>query len=127
MGDEVNYIPSWKQEKKKDIPDVDYKVQSAQFYWDAKVKESPLQRLRYLDARLAQGATIDTLRVAELVREAGAKAVLSDPDAIGLIRQLFGEKGVQRLKDRASTEKHHPGEPNMVADMAHPLHQRGTP
>jgi len=127
MGDEVDYIPSWKQEKKKDIPDVDYKVQSAQLYWDAKVKESPLQRLRYLDARLAQGATIDTLRVAELVREAGAKAVLSDPDAIGLIRQLFGEKGVQRLKDRASTEKHHPGEPNMVADMADALHQRGTP
>jgi len=127
MGDEVDYIPSWKQEKKKDIPDVDYKVQSAQLYWDVKVKESPLQRLRYLDARLAQGATIDTLRVAELVREAGAKAVLSDPDAIGLIRQLFGEKGVQRLKDRASTAQHQTREPNMVADMAHPLHQRGTP
>jgi len=106
MGDEVDYIPPCKQEKKKDIPKVDYKVRSAQFHWDAKVKESPLQRLRYLDARLAQGATIDTLRVKELVREAGAKAVLSDPDAIGLIRQLFGEKDVQRLKDCALGNNH---------------------
>lgn len=69
--------------------------------WDELVRESPLHRLRYLDARLAQGAEIDKNRVAELVREAGAAAVLADPDAVGLIRQLFGEPGVQRLKQRA--------------------------
>lgn len=124
MGDELypTLKSSQPQEKKREID-----VSSSQRMWDTLIRESPLNRLRYLDARLAQGATVDPNRVAELVREAGAKAVLSDPDAIGLIRQLFGEKGVQRLKDRASTEKHHEGEPNMVADMADALHQRGTP
>ena len=92
--------------------------------WDTLVRESPLNRLRYLDARLAQGATVDLNRVAELVREAGAKAVLSDPDAIGLVRQLFGERGVIRLKDRARTETDKT-QPDVVANMAHPLHQRG--
>jgi hypothetical protein len=72
--------------------------------WDELVQGSPLNRLRYLDARMAAGAQIDKDRVAELVRDAGAAAVLTDPDAVGLVRQLFGERGVQRLRDRARTE-----------------------
>ena len=71
--------------------------------WDELVRESPLNRLRYLDARLAAGAEIDRERVAQLVREAGAKAVLSDPDAVGLVRQLLGERAVERLRDRANS------------------------
>ena len=58
---------------------------------------------RYLDTRLAAGAEIDRERVAQLVREAGAKAVLSDPDAVGLVRQLWGERAVERLRDRANS------------------------
>jgi hypothetical protein len=52
---------------------------------------------------LARGIEVNRERVAELVREAGAEAVLSDRDAIGLVRQLWGEKDVERLRDRART------------------------
>lgn len=106
MGDQHQYLPSkpsQPREEKKEFSQTEYHMQSARRMWDELVQGSPLNRLRYLDARLAQGATVDPNRVAELVREAGAKAVLSDPDAIGLIRQIFGEKGVQRLRHRAST------------------------
>ena len=121
MGDELysTLKSSQPQEKKREID-----VSSSQRMWDTLVRESPLNRLRYLDARLAQGATVDPNRVAELVREAGAKAVLSDPDAIGLVRQLFGERGVVRLKDRARTQTDK-AQPDVVANMADPLHQRG--
>ncbi len=98
MGDE-NLYPQSKASQPRE--DKGINTESSQRMWDTLIRESPLNRLRYLDARMAQGATIDKDRVAELVREAGAQAVLSDPDAIGLVRQLFGEKGVQRLKDRA--------------------------
>ena len=97
MGDEITYPESKPSQPREDIG------QSARVMWDELVRESPVNRLRYLDARLAAGAEIDRERVAQLVREAGAKAVLSDPDAVGLVRQLWGEMAVQRLKDRANT------------------------
>ena len=97
MGDETSYPESKPSQPREDIG------QSARVMWDELVRESPLNRLRYLDARLAAGAEIDRERVAQLVREAGAKAVLSDPDAVGLVRQLWGEMAVQRLRDRANT------------------------
>ena len=100
MGDENLYSQSKSSQPREDKG---LNTESSQRMWDALVRESPLNRLRYLDARMAQGAAIDKDRVADLIREAGPKAVLSDPDAVGLVRQLFGEKGVQRLKDRAST------------------------
>ena len=97
MGDETLYPESKPSQPREDIG------QSARVMWDELVRESPLNRLRYLDARLAAGAEIDRERVAQLVREAGAKAVLSDPDAVGLVRQLWGERAVERLRDRANT------------------------
>ena len=97
MGDETLYPESKPSQPREDIG------QSARIMWDELVRESPLNRLRCLDARLAAGAEIDRERVAQLVREAGAKAVLSDPDAVGLVRQLWGERAVQRLRDRANT------------------------
>jgi hypothetical protein len=121
MGDEFHtpFKSSQPEEKKRELD-----TSSCQRMWDTLVRESPLNRLRYLDARLAQGATVDPNRVAELIREVGAKAVLSDPDAIGLVRQLFGERGVIRLRDRARTETDN-AQPDVVANMADPLHQRG--
>lgn len=121
MGDELysTVKPSQPTEKKRELD-----VSSCQRMWDTLVRESPLNRLRYLDARMAAGAEIDRDRVAELVREAGAKAVLSDPDAVGLVRQLFGERGVVRLKDRARTQTDN-AQPDVVANLADPLHQRG--
>jgi hypothetical protein len=102
MGDETVYGQSKSSQpiEKKSTLD----VLSCQRMWDELVQGSPLNRLRYLDARMAAGAQIDKDRVAELVRDAGAAAVLTDPDAVGLVRQLFGERGVQRLRDRARTE-----------------------
>jgi hypothetical protein len=97
MGDETLYPESKPSQPREDIG------QSARRMWDEMVRESPLNRLRYLDAVLARGGEVDKDRVAELIREAGAKACLSDPDAIGLIRQLFGERGVERLRHRASS------------------------
>jgi len=101
MGDETLYPESKPSQPIEDKRQLD--TQSCQRMWDELVRESPLNRLRYLDARLAAGAEIDRERVAQLVREAGAKAVLSDPDAVGLVRQLWGERAVERLKDRANT------------------------
>ena len=97
MGDETTYPENKPSQPREDIG------QSARIMWDELVRESPLNRLRYLDARLAAGAEIDRERVAQLVREAGSKAVLSDPDAVGLVRQLWGERAVERLRDRANT------------------------
>jgi hypothetical protein len=103
MGDEYTYPPSKSQPEVKSSHNLEHQLHSNQMMWDQSVRESPLNRLRYYDALLARGVDIDRERVAELVREAGAVAVLSDPDAIGLVRQLWGEKAIIRLKDRART------------------------
>jgi hypothetical protein len=68
--------------------------------WNSAVQESPLNRLKFYDAQLARGVEVNRDRVAELIREAGAAAVLSDRDTIGLVRQLWGEKAVERLRAR---------------------------
>jgi hypothetical protein len=68
--------------------------------WNSAVQESPLNRLKFYDAQLARGIEVNRDRVAELIREAGAAAVLSDRDTIGLVRQLWGEKAVERLRAR---------------------------
>jgi hypothetical protein len=103
MGDEYTYPPSKSQPEVKSSHNLEHQLHSNQMMWDQSVRESPLNRLRYYDALLARGVDINRERVAELVREAGAVAVLSDPDAIGLVRQLWGEKAIMRLKDRART------------------------
>ena len=95
MGDETLYPQSKASQPREDIG------QSARRMWDELVRESPVNRLRFLDAVLARGGEVDKGRVAELIREAGAKACVADPDVVGLVRQLFGEPGVQRLKQRA--------------------------
>jgi len=69
--------------------------------WNELVQQSPLNRLRFYDAQLARGIEVNKDRVAELIREVGAAAVLSDRDVIGLVRQLWGERAVERLRERA--------------------------
>jgi hypothetical protein len=73
--------------------------------WNELVQQSPLNRLRFYDAQLARGIDVDKDRVAELIREVGAAAVLSDRDVIGLVRQLWGEKAVERLRARVKAEQ----------------------
>lgn len=106
MGDEFQYQsfsntskPSQKVEDRSD-----YAARSSADYWATAVAENPLNRLRLLDAKLARPG-VDTeaikARAGELIRELGAAEVLKDPDCVGLVRQLFGERGVARLRERA--------------------------
>lgn len=105
MGDEYTYFPSKSQPEVKSSHNLEHQLHSNQMMWDQSVRESPLNRLRYYDALLARGVEVSRDRVAELVREVGAVAVLSDPDAIGLVRQLWGEKAVEKLRARSKTEQ----------------------
>ena len=103
MGDEYTYIPSVKQEKPKPSHNLEHQLHSNSATWNELVRQSPLNRLRFYDAQLARGIDVNRDRVAELVREAGPAAVLSDRDAIGLVRQLWGERAIEKLRQRANT------------------------
>jgi chromosome condensin MukBEF MukE localization factor len=104
MGDLHQYFPT-KTEEPKPSHNLEHHIHSNQRTWDELVRQSPLNRLRFYDAQLARGIDVDRDRVAELVREVGPTAVLSDRDVIGLIRQLWGEKAVEKLRARAKTEQ----------------------
>jgi hypothetical protein len=114
MGDEYSYPPSAAKSGPKGLPDerVARAVERSASGWDEAVRNSPLNRLRYYDALLARTAFSGDagererikMRVGELIREIGASDVLTDPGVIGLVRELFGEKGVLRLKERARTK-----------------------
>jgi hypothetical protein len=102
MGDEFTYFPSKsvQTEKPKPSHNLEHQFHSNQAMWNSAVRESPLNRLKFYDAQLARGVDVNRDRVAELIREAGAVAVLSDRDTIGLVRQLWGEKAVEKLRAR---------------------------
>jgi hypothetical protein len=111
MGDEFMYSPSVYTGAGKSSPQdkLDdrsaYAVKNSADYWTQAVTENPLNRLRLLDAKLARpGVDVESIkaRAGELIREIGAAKVLGDPDCVGLVRQLFGQRGVDRLKERAS-------------------------
>ena len=106
MGDEYSYRPSVGQSGPKAQPDnrsEQYSNQSLA-YWSEAVREGPVQRLRYLYAKLARANPDERERIksrsAELIREAGAEAAMSDPHIIELVRELFGAPGVDRLRHR---------------------------
>jgi hypothetical protein len=106
MGDEFQYQSSSVQSKSSQkIEDrSEYASRNSADYWAESVTQNPLNRLRLLDAKLARpNADVDSIkgRAAELIREIGAVKVLSDPDCVSLVRQLFGERGVARLRERA--------------------------
>ena len=106
MGDEYTYSPTVNTEKVKPSHNLEHSFHSNLATWSELVRQSPLNRLRFYDAQLARGIEVNRERVAELVREAGPAAVLSDRDAIGLVRQLWGERAVERLKNaRTNAEK----------------------
>lgn len=103
MGDEYTYSPSVKTEKPKPSHNLEHSLHSNVTTWNELVRQSPLNRLRFYDAQLARGLEVNKDRVAELIREAGPAAVLSDRDVIGLIRQLWGERAIEKLRQRANT------------------------
>lgn len=105
MGDEYTYSPTVNTEKVKPSHNLEHQLHSNLATWNELVRQSPLNRLRFYDAQLARGIEVNRDRVAELVREAGPAAVLSDRDAIGLVRQLWGERVVEKLKRANSPAK----------------------
>ena len=130
MGDEFQYRAAMPDAPRQSGEQEAREITRNRQHWDEAVREKPINRLRYYDALLARPAFREAgererikPRVAELVRELGAAVVLSDPAGIGVVRELFGEKGVQRLKQRASAEQ---TKPNLVANMANTVHQRGA-
>ena len=105
MGDIHTYFPAKKTEEPKLSHNLEHQLHSNLATWNDLVRQSPLNRLRFYDAQLARGIEVNRERVAELVREAGPAAVLSDRDAIGLVRQLWGERAVEKLKRANSPAK----------------------
>jgi hypothetical protein len=81
-------------------------------YWD-EVKGDVIGRLRLADAYLARINIGEwsqrnerrewlKMRVGELIRAAKAEDVLGDPSLVGMVRDLYGERGVIRLRDRVA-------------------------
>lgn len=101
--------------------------------WDRRLAE-PLAKLKLADALFARYMVrqdeighedrMDWLReqMAGLLREANAAKVYADPHLRSTVWQVFGDRGIARLKQRAAAEQTNP---SVVANMAHPLHQRG--
>lgn len=102
--------------------------------WDRHLAE-PLAKLKLADALLARymvrqdevghDERMEWLRdqMAGLLREANAAKVYGDPHLRSTVWQVFGDRGIARLKQRAAAEQTNTG---VVANMAHPLHQRGA-
>jgi predicted NAD/FAD-dependent oxidoreductase len=104
MGDEIQRWPSQKAEPKP-IPDrTSWAIQASADYW-REAAADPMGKLRLLDARFARldpnGLDFFKAEVADAIRAADPKAVLGDPHLVGLIRALWGERGVVKLRDRA--------------------------
>ena len=93
--------------------DITWAVQSGMRQWDERVK-TVIGRLHLCDAYLARinvgdweqrNERRDWLRniVGSILREQADPAqVLGDPNLVGMVRDLFGEKGVMRLRARVN-------------------------
>ena len=102
MGDE---IPRWPSQKAEPPPPPDrttWAARSAAEHWRGVT--DPLGKLRFLDARYARldqnGLEFFKGEVGDAIRAADPKAVLGDPHLVGLIRALWGERGVIKLRDK---------------------------
>lgn len=60
--------------------------------------------------------------VADCMQSVSSIKVLDNPSLLSMIRHLWGEKGVNRLKARAKAERV-PRQPDVVADMVGAVHQ----
>ena len=101
--------------------------------WSRHMLGEDLGRLKLCDALLARytlrqdeighAERMDWLRgrAAEALREVGAGLVVNEPSLLSMIRSLWGEKGVYRIKARAETERVQK-QPDVVANMADAVH-----
>ena len=117
MGDEYNYPPSAAKSGPSGQPDEREArgVKQSAEYWAIAVRELPLNRLRYYDALIARPGYLDgpgqrekvKQRIGELIRETDVKAILGDPSLVSMVRFLFGERGLARLKEREAAKQAH--------------------
>ena len=90
-----------------------YARAQAEQYWK-EIPKTPLNKLRFADAQLArytvwwspqQKDNFDWLKseVGDVIRKMShqdCQQALGDPHVVGMIRHLFGERGIGRLKAR---------------------------
>ena len=92
--------------------DITWAVQSCMRQWDERVK-TVIGRLHLCDAYLARISVGEYSQRAErtdwlkgyigpLIRQADPKAIVGDPHLTGMVRQLWGEAGVTRLRDKVA-------------------------
>jgi hypothetical protein len=105
--------PGEKVEKTDKQKAADAARHAEQDEWAAKAwgkqEPTPLHRLRLCDAYLARLTFSDDKDAIERLRDAAAAAlriadaieVLNDPHLVGMVRQLFGERGLGRLRERS--------------------------
>lgn len=93
--------------------DITYASQAGMKHWDEKVG-TVIGKLHLADAYLARITVGDWQQrrektewlkgqVGPLVREADPAAILGDSGLTGLVRSLWGEAGVTRLRDKVKT------------------------
>jgi hypothetical protein len=106
----------------------------SQEYWNKHGLSDDLGRLKLCEALLArysvqpdEGDRMEQLRnvVVDCMKSASAVKVLDNPSLLSMIRALWGEKGVNRLKTRAKVERGQGAErpQDVVDDMARAVHQ----
>ena len=105
--------PGEKPEKTDKQKAADIARHAEQDEWAAKAwgkqEPTPLHRLKLCDAYLARLTFSDDKDAIERLRDAAAAAlriadaieVLNDPHLVGMVRQLFGERGLGRLRERS--------------------------
>ena len=92
--------------------DISWAAQAAIKHWDEKC-QTVIGKLLLADAYLARITVGDWQQrrektdwlksyVGPLLREADPKDVLGDPGLVGMVRQLWGEPGVTRLRDKVA-------------------------
>lgn len=93
--------------------DISYASQAGMKHWDEKVG-TVIGQLHLADAYLARITVGDWQQrrektewlksyIGPLVRQADPAEVLGDPGLTGMVRQLWGEPGVTRLRDKVKT------------------------
>jgi hypothetical protein len=90
MGDETPDRLGWMQ-------------RSAAAHWSGVT--DPIGRLKHLEARYARldPANLEQFReeLAAAIRNADPAAVLGEPRVVTMVRSVYGERGVTRLRERA--------------------------
>ena len=106
----------------------------SQEYWNKHGLRDDLGRLKLCEALLARYSVqpddsdrMEQLRnmVVDCMKSASAVKVLDNPSLLSMIRHLWGEKGVNRLKTRAKVEREQGAErpQDVVDNMARAVHQ----